>query len=89
MHTNGFGFNQLVAYRAFKKPLQVGDSFSLLIEQHPFQKNLGKDDSIPGSVGFALRTSGANILGDISRLGENEKTEKREGAIEWLHSLEF
>ncbi|HJT80859.1 MAG TPA: hypothetical protein VJ719_06660 [Chthoniobacterales bacterium] len=57
---NGTGFEQAVAYRPFDKPLQPGDSFSFMMENGPFEKKYGTDDSTPGSIGLALRTSNAN-----------------------------
>jgi hypothetical protein len=60
MHANGFGFQQAIAYRAFEKPLQIGDSFSFLMDNGPFEKKFDKDDPTPGSIGVVLRTSNAN-----------------------------
>ena len=60
MYVNGFGFEQAVAYRAFEKPLQTGDSFSFLMENHQFEKKFDKDDPTPASIGVILRTSNAN-----------------------------
>jgi len=56
---NGIGFEQAVAYRPFDKPLQRGDSFSFMMENGPFEKKYGIDDSTPGSIGLVLRTSNA------------------------------
>jgi hypothetical protein len=60
MYANGVGFEQAVAYRAFEKPLQVGDSFSFLMEHGQFEKKFDTDDPTPGSIGVVLRTSNAN-----------------------------
>ncbi len=60
LFANGSGFEQAVAYRAFEKPLQVGDSFSFMLENGPFEKKFDKDDPTPGSIGLVLRTSNAN-----------------------------
>ena len=60
MYAYGFGFEQAIAYRAFAKPLQIGDSFSFLMENGPFEKKFDKDDPAPGSIGVVLRTSNAN-----------------------------
>ena len=60
MYANGAGFEQAVAYRAFEKPLQIGDSFSFLMENGRFEKKFDKDDPTPGSVGVVLRTSNDN-----------------------------
>ena len=57
---NGPGFEQAVAYRAFEKPLQTGDSFSFMIENGQFEKKFDKDDPTPGSVGVVLRSGNAN-----------------------------
>ncbi len=57
---NGSGFEQAVAYRAFEKPLQTGDSFSFMMENGQFEKKFENDDPTPGSIGVVLRTSNAN-----------------------------
>jgi len=57
---NGTGFEQAVAYRAFEKPLQVGDSFSFMMQTESFEKKFETDDPTPGSIGVTLRTSNAN-----------------------------
>jgi hypothetical protein len=56
----GSGFEQAVAYRAFEKPLQIGDSFSFMMENGPIEKKTEKDDPTPGSIGLVLRSSNAN-----------------------------
>ena len=60
LFANGSGFEQAVAYRAFEKPLQVGDSFSFMMENGTFQKKFDVDDPTPGSIGLALRTGNPN-----------------------------
>ena len=60
MFANGSGFEQAIAYRAFTKPLQVGDSFSFMMENGTFQKKFDVDDPTPGSIGLALRTGNPN-----------------------------
>jgi hypothetical protein len=60
LFANGTGFEQAVAYRAFDKPLQKGDSFSFMMENGPFEKKFDTDDPTPGSIGIILRTSNAN-----------------------------
>ena len=60
LFANGSGFEQAVAYRAFEKPLQAGDSFSFMIENGTFEKKFDNDDPTPGSIGLVLRTSNAN-----------------------------
>ena len=57
---NGSGFEQAVGYRGFSKPLQVGDSFSFMMENGTFEKKFDKDDPTPGSIGLTLRTGNAN-----------------------------
>src|SRR3954447_9588207 len=59
MFANGPGFEQAVAYRAFDKPLQPGDSFSFMMDNSTFEKKFDKDDPTPGSIGITLRTSNA------------------------------
>ncbi len=60
LFANGSGFEQAVGYRAFEKPLQVGDSFSFMMDNGMFEKKFDKDDPTPGSVGIVLRTSNAS-----------------------------
>ena len=60
LFANGFGFEQAVAYRAFEKPLQVGDSFSFMMQAGHFEKKFEKDDPTPGSIGLVLRSGNAN-----------------------------
>lgn len=60
MYANGTGFEQAMAYRAFEKPLAVGDSFSFTMENGPIEKKFAKDDPTPGSIGLVLRTGNAN-----------------------------
>ncbi len=57
---NGSGFEQAVAYRGLEKPLQVGDSFSFMMENGPFEQKFDKDDPTPGSIGIVLRSGNAN-----------------------------
>ena len=60
LYANGGGFEQAVAYRAFEKALQIGDSFSFMMENGQFEKKFDKDDPTPGSIGVVLRTTNAN-----------------------------
>lgn len=60
LFANGTAFEQAVGYRAFEKPLAVGDSFSFMIENGTFESKFEKDDPTPGSIGLTLRTSNAN-----------------------------
>ena len=59
-YANGSGFEQAIAYRAFEKPLQPGDSFSFMMETGPFEKKFENDDPSPASVGVVIRSSNAN-----------------------------
>lgn len=58
LYANGTGFEESTAFRAFDKPLQVGQSFSFLMEHGEFVK---KSDTDPGggSVGITLREGNA------------------------------
>jgi hypothetical protein len=68
MFANGTGFEQAVAYRLFDKPLQRGDSFSFMMENGPFEKKFGTDDTTPGSIGLVLRTTNASAsVGDFNK----------------------
>ena len=60
LYANGSGFEQAVAFRNFEKPLQVGDSFSFMMENGPFEKKFDKDDPTPGSIGVVLRSGTAS-----------------------------
>jgi hypothetical protein len=60
LFANGIGFEQAVAYRAFEKPLQTGDSFSFMMKNGQFEKKFDKDDPSLGSVGVVLRSGNAN-----------------------------
>jgi hypothetical protein len=61
LFANGPGFEQAVGFRAFDKPLQVGDSFSFMMDNGTFEKKFDKgDDPTPGSIGLTLRTSNSN-----------------------------
>jgi hypothetical protein len=59
-YANGSGFEQAVAYRAFKAPLAVGDSFSFMMEHGRIEQKFDKDDPAGGSIGLTLRTSNAS-----------------------------
>jgi len=60
LYANGSGFEQAVAYRAFNKPLTVGDSFSFMLESGKFEKKSAQDDSTGGAVGLILRKGNAS-----------------------------
>ena len=57
---NGAGFEQAVAYRAFNKPLEKGDSFSFMMETGSFEKKSDKDTAGGGSIGLVLRSGTAS-----------------------------
>src|SRR5205807_10612936 len=59
LYANGSGFEQAVAYRPLDKSLQVGDSFSFMMETGNFEKKFEKDEG-GGSIGLALRSGNAN-----------------------------
>ncbi|HEX8078545.1 MAG TPA: hypothetical protein VF511_12080 [Chthoniobacterales bacterium] len=59
LFANGSGFEQAVAYRAFEKPLGVGDSFSFMMETGNFEKKFEKDEG-GGAIGLVLRSGNAN-----------------------------
>jgi hypothetical protein len=60
LFANGVAFEQAVAYRGFEKPLQVGDSFSFMMENGIFEKKFDQDAPNLGSIGVTLRTGNAN-----------------------------
>ena len=60
LFANGAGFEQAVAYRAFNKPLEVGDSFSFMMETGSFEKKSDKETAGGGAIGLVLRTGNAN-----------------------------
>ena len=60
LFANGAGFEQAVAFRAFNKPLEVGDSFSFMMETGSFEKKSDKDTAGGGAIGLVLRSGNAN-----------------------------
>jgi hypothetical protein len=60
MYANGHRFEKAVAFRPFKEPLRIGDTFSIKFEHGDFVKKFDIDSDDPGSVGFTLRTGNAN-----------------------------
>lgn len=60
MFANGSGFEQTVAFRPLNKPLEVGDSFSFMLETGPFEKKSDQDQAGGGSAGIVLRSGTAN-----------------------------
>jgi hypothetical protein len=60
LFANGSGFEQAVAFRPLEQPLEVGDSFSFMMENGRFEKKGDKDDPTPASAGLVLRSGKAN-----------------------------
>lgn len=61
LFANGRAFEQAVAFRPLDKPLQIGDSFSFMMENGRFEKKGEHDDpTAAGSVGLVLRSGNAN-----------------------------
>ena len=54
---NGTGFEETVAFRAFNRPLESGDVFSLLFEFDGFVSKFEGDSLEQSTVGIALRTT--------------------------------
>ncbi len=69
LYANGTGFESAVAFRTLKKPLPVGDSFSLMLESADIQKKFDSDDEATGSVGFTLRSGTAAESADDYNAG--------------------
>lgn len=57
MWANGEYYEAAVAFRGFSNPLQPGDTFSLVMDNGPFEKRFDNDDPAPGSIGFSLRSA--------------------------------
>ena len=60
LFANGAAFEQAVAYRAFNKPLETGDSFSFMMETGGFEKKSDKDTAGGGAIGLVLRSGTAS-----------------------------
>jgi hypothetical protein len=56
MWANGEYFETSVAFRPFDKALEAGDSFSLVMDNGPFERRFDNDDPAPGRIGFSLRS---------------------------------
>jgi hypothetical protein len=56
MWANGEYYETAVAFRPFDKPLETGDSFSLVMDNGPFERRFDNDDPTPGRIGFSLRS---------------------------------
>ena len=59
LYANGHGFEIAAAFRALKKPLAVGQTFSFLLKHGAFEKKFAQDDPAKGSIGITLRTGNA------------------------------
>ena len=57
MYANGTAFEAAAAFRAFDKPLKVGQSFSFMMEHGQIVKKFDTDAPGGGSCGLTLRTS--------------------------------
>ena len=53
-YANGTAFEAAAAFRAFDRPLQAGQAFSLLMEHGQFVRKYGADSPDPGSCGVTL-----------------------------------
>jgi hypothetical protein len=60
LFANGAGFEQAVAFRGFNKALEVGDSFSFMMETGGFEKKSDKDTAGGGAVGLVLRSGNSS-----------------------------
>jgi hypothetical protein len=65
MWANGEYFEVAAAFRSLSQPLQPGDTFSLVMDNGPFERRFDNDDPEPGSIGFSLRSSDANETWDL------------------------
>ncbi len=54
LYANGTAFEVAAAFRAFDRPLQAGQSFSLLMEHGQFVRKFDTDSSDAGSCGVTL-----------------------------------
>jgi hypothetical protein len=67
MFANGVGYETACAFRSLDRPMQVGDSFSVVMEHGRIERKFDADSEKPGSLGFVLRTgSKADACGDES-----------------------
>ena len=56
-YANGEYYEVAAAFREFLKPLEVNESFSLVMDNGEFVKRFDTDDPKPGAIGFSLRSS--------------------------------
>jgi hypothetical protein len=64
MWANGEYFETSVAFRPFEKPLETGDTFSLVMDNGRFERRFDKDDPQPGRIGFSLRSGNDSEIWD-------------------------
>jgi hypothetical protein len=57
MWANGEYYETSFAFRPFEKPLELGQSFSLVMDSGPFECCFDNDDPTPGRTGFSLRSA--------------------------------
>ena len=69
LYSNGSGFEEAAAFRAFDRPLQVGQSFSLLMEHGKFVRKSDAETQDGGSCGFTLLpdVSSVSSTGDYNK----------------------
>lgn len=73
MFANGVSFEVASAFRAFSKPLGVGESFSFTMEHDRFEKKFDSDSSAAGAIGITLRTG--DQAGSIEDYNKNARFE--------------
>ena len=68
LYANGSAFEAAAAFRAFDRPLQAGQSFSLLMEHGQFVRKYDADSSDGGSCGVTLlKDAGATSADDYNK----------------------
>ena len=63
LFANGPGFEEAAAFRSFDRPLQAGQSFSLLMEHKQFVQKNGSDGPAGGACGVTLLPDAINVSG--------------------------
>jgi len=56
LYANGAGFEVAAAFRALKKPLRVGQTFSFLVGHTAIERKADRDDAASGAIGLTLRS---------------------------------
>lgn len=68
LYANGHRFEAAAAFRPFKKPLAVGQTFSFLLKHGTIEKKHASDDPGTGAIGLTLRSGhAAESIGDYNR----------------------